>query len=269
MRLMKILLIVMLIVVTALYGWTTITETMSGKDVAPVISCSSDVLEISVADDESVLLTGITAKDQQDGDLTGKIQISGISKLLSDHTAKVSYVVFDRDHNLTTFTRKIRYTDYVSPHFSVQEPLIYYRSEAVGLLDRIRVDDCIDGEITDSVRVSGLNATSEAEVYTVDLQVTNSMGDTARLTLPVIQLEGIAIRPEVKLSSYLVYLSQGSPFNANNYLVYVDTPDGVGDKDEVRISGKVDTSTPGTYMVHYTYPFGTTAGTSVLTVVVE
>lgn len=268
MRIVKVLLIIALVAVTALYGWTAVSENLGGEDVAPVISCPDEVLEVSVKDDRSALFAGMTARDQQDGDLTGKILFSGMSKLLSDNKAKVDFVVFDSDHNLAKATRQIRYTDYTSPRFSITEPLIYYRNEAVGLLDRIRVEDCIDGDITESVRVSSLSATSDAEVYTVNLQVTNSMGDTVRLTLPVIQLEGIAIRPEVKLSDYLVYVNQGSAFNARSYLVYVSTPDGIGDKDEVQITGTVDTSKPGTYMVHYTYPFGTTSGTSVLTVVV-
>lgn len=269
MRLVKILLILILVVVTALYGVTTFSEQYSGKTVAPVISCSSDVLEISVADEESVLLSGITATDKQDGALTGKIQISGISKMLSDNKAKVTYLVFDSDHNMASFTRYIRYKDYTSPRFSIEEPLIYYKSESIALLDRISVEDCIDGDITDSVRVSSLSATSDAETYQVTVQVTNSMGDTARLELPVIQLEGFSIRPEVKLTSYLVYLSTGASFDAESYLVYVGTPDGRGDKDDVQITGSVDTSTPGTYMVRYTYPYGTTSGTSILTVVVE
>ena len=269
MRIVKILLITALVVVTALYAWTAVSDNMGGKNVAPVISCPEEVLELSVKDGQDALFTGMTARDEQDGDLTGKILLSGMSKLLSDHKAKASFVVFDSDHNLATFTRQIRYTDYVSPRFSIQEPLIYYRNESVALLDRIRVEDCIDGDITETVRVGALTATSEPEVYTVDLQVTNSMGDTVRLTLPVVQLEGIAIRPEVRLSENLVYLDQGSSFNPKSYLAYVRTPDGIGETDEVQITGSVDTATPGTYMIHYTYPFGTTSGTSVLTVVVE
>lgn len=269
MRFMKIALIVALVVVTGLYGWTVMVEHTSQKLDPPTISCGEGVLEVSVSDDESVLLTGMTASDRQDGDLTGKILITGISKLLSGNTAKVSYAVFDTDSNMASFTRQIHYRDYTSPRFSITEPLIYNRNEAIALLDRIRVDDCIDGEITESVRVSTMEGTSEPEIYTVDLQVTNSMGDTVYLTLPIIQREGIAIRPEVKLSNYLVYLSQGSSFNARDYLVYVATPDGVGNKSDVQITGTVDTATPGTYMVTYTYPFETTSGTSVLTVVVE
>lgn len=269
MRLLKILLVVILVIVTALYGVTAFSEQFSGKTVPPSITCSADVLEISVKDDESALLSGMTASDKQDGDLTGKIQISGVSKMLSDNKAKVSYVVFDSDHNLANCTRYVRYTDYESPRFSIEEPLIYYKSESIALLDRIRVEDCIDGDITNSVRVSSLTATSEAETYQVTVQVTNSMGDTVSQVLPVIQLEGISIRPEVKLSAYLVYLDQGSAFNASDYLVYVSTPDGHGDKSDVQITGSVDTFTPGTYTVRYTYPYGTTSGTSILTVVVE
>ena len=269
MRTVKILLIVVLVAVTALYAWTAFSESVGGKSVAPVITCPEEVLEISVKDGERALFDGMSARDAQDGDLTGKLQLSGVSKMLSDHRIKASFVVFDSDHNLVSHTRMIRYTDYTAPRFSVEEPLIYNRSEAISLLDRIRATDCIQGDITELVRTSDLTATSEPEVYTVDLQVTNSVGDTARLTLPVIRLEGIAIRPEVKLSQYLVYLERGSAFRAKDYLVYVSTPEGIGDKEEVQISGSVDTSTPGTYMVHYTYPLDTTSGTSVLTVVVE
>lgn len=269
MRTVKILLIFTLAVVSVLYGLTVFTEKTSGKNIPPTISCDSDTLEISVYDSEQVLYTGVTASDKQDGDLTGAIRISGVSKLFNADTAKVTYLVFDSDHNMASLTRKIRYTDYRAPRFSVNEPLIYYKSESIALLDRISVTDVIDGDITDSVRVSSMSATSDAETYTVTLQVTNSMGDTARLTLPVIQLDGVSIRPEVKLTTYLIYLSQGSSFEARSYLSNVETPDGRGDNASVQISGSVDTNTPGTYMVRYTYPYNGTSGSSILTVVVE
>lgn len=269
MRYVKILLILTLVIVTALYTMTTVSNQLSSKSSAPVIRCSSETLEISVTDDESVLLSGITASDDQDGDLTAKVRISGISKLIEDHTAKITYVVFDSDHNMASYTRYIRYTDYRSPRFSITEPLIYYQSESMTLLDRICVTDVIDGDITDSVRVSTLIATADPEIYSVALQVTNSMGDTVRLELPVIQITGFALRPEVYLSEYLVYLPQGSSFSADEYLLYVTTPEGTGSRDNVRISGTVDTSTPGTYFVQYTYPYESTAGSSVLAVVVE
>lgn len=268
MRFIKIMLIFLLIVVSALYVSTTASRRISGDDVAPVIQCDTDLLDISVGDDESVLLSGITARDEQDGDLTGQILISGISKMVND-TCKVTYLVFDSDQNMASYTRQIHYTDYTSPRFSLSEPLIYNRSEDIVLLDRLSATDAIDGDITESIRVSSMHSTPDDEVYTVVVQVTNSMGDTVKLTLPVIQRYGSAVRPEVVLRSYLEYLPQGSSFSASSYLNYVTTPEGRGDRNDVEISGTVDTSTPGTYMIYYNYAYGTTPGCSILTVVVE
>ena len=269
MRTVKILLIIVLLAVSVLYGITIVSEKFTGAHVPPTLKCDTDTLEVSVHDDVSTYLTGVTASDQQDGDLTGNIYISGVSKLISAGTAKVTYLVFDSDHNMASLTRFLHYTDYRSPRFSIKEPLVYGQNESIALLDRIQATDVIDGDITDSIRVSMLSAAADAETYTVTLQVTNSMGDTTRIDLPVIQYAGTSDRPTVKLSAYLIYLSQGSSFNAHDYLTAVEIPDGMGKKTDVQITGSVDTETPGTYTVRYTYPYNGTSGSSVLTVVVE
>lgn len=269
MRIVKILLIVVLILVGGLYGYTTVSDRMEGRDVPPVIRCEEEMLVISVSTTNEELLSKVTAWDEQDGDLTASVQVVGISKLLTEDTAKITYVVFDSDHNVGTLTRYLQFTDYEPAKFSLSEGLIYYRNESIALLDRLSATDVIDGDITSMVRVSALTATSQAEVYRVDVQVTNSMGDTSRLTLPVIQLDGLSIRPKVVLKEYLIYIPQGASFDARSYLSRVEIPDGLGRNADVTITGLVDTSTPGTYMVSYTYPYELTSGTSILTVVVE
>lgn len=269
MKTIKLILIVMLVIVSGLYGYTILSRTLQGSDVPPVLESDREFLEISVQDDPAVLLTGVTASDEQDGDLTEDIQVAGISKLINDNTAKVTYMVFDSDHNMTTLVRPVRYLDYTSPRFQITEPLIYYRSESIALLDRLSATDVIDGDITDSIRASSMNPTSDPEIYLVVCQVTNSMGDTIFQELPVIRLDGIALRPEVQLREYLVYLEVGSDFDARAFLTGVNTPDGPGDISDVVLSGSVDTSTPGTYMVRYTYNLQTISGSSILTVVVE
>lgn len=274
MRLLKILTIFILVLVTALYGITAVTRSLRDKTDSPTISCAGDVLELSVTDDESVLMEGVTASDKQDGDLTHEIMVSGISKFLDIGTSTATYLVFDSDHNVGSLTRTIRYTDYESPRFTITEPLIYKSSEDIVLLDRISVVDCIDGDITGNVRVSSLDASTVDEVYTTRVQVTNSMGDSAELTLPIVWLTGNSDRPDIVLTDYLVYVSQGSSFNANSYLSYVSTPDGTGSRSDVRIENNVDTSEPGVYYVYYTYSHKVSEGSSlkgisVLTVVVE
>lgn len=269
MRIFKIFLAVLLAVVCVLYGYTVISNTQSGSNIPPVLKSDRQILDISVHDGHAALLTGITASDAQDGDLTGMVQISGISKLVNDNTAKVTYLVFDSDHNLATLTRSVRYTDYIAPRFSISKPLLYYRNESIQLLDRIVATDVLDGDITSSIRVSALNATSDPETFQVTCQVTNSMGDTVFLTLPVIQMDGISIRPEIRLSSYLIYLEKGAKFNPRSYLSSVVTPDGQGSVTNVIIGSTVDTATPGTYYVRYTYPYEGLSAVSILTVVVE
>ena len=269
MKLIKILLLAALLVTGSLYGVTWVGEHLTGRLDAPELNCPDTVLEISVHDEESALLAGLTAKDAQDGDLTDRILVQGLSHLLTNNTAKASYVVFDSHGNMASASRTIRYTDYTKPAFYLDEPLSYSENDSIELLDRIRAMDVIDGNITGSIRVSTLNGTAEPEVSTVSLQVTNSMGDTSRVTLPVVIFTGRMARPVVKLSEYLIYLEKDSDFNPRDYLVSVRAPSGFGDLADVQITDTVDTSTSGTYMVYYRYPYSITSGLSVLAVVVE
>lgn len=269
MRLLKILLIILLVLVALAFGVTEVSSRVSGTDDAPVISCDSDTLEISVNADRQVLLEGVTASDAQDGDLTPAIRISGISKFIDEATTNITYLVFDSDHNVGSLTRTIHYTDYVPPRLSITEPLVYSSSESITLLDRLLVEDCIDGDITDSLRVSTPVSASESAIYSVDVRVTNSMDDTLQLTLPLVRYPDNAQRPEVSLTDYLIYLEQGSSFSSRDYVAYVRTPDSIISKTEVRVSGGVDTSVPGIYTVRYSYVHNGLEGIAILTVVVE
>ena len=269
MKLLKITLILLLITVVVLYGATIVSQRLSGRDQGPDISCPEGILEVSVRDPEAVLLADVTAFDKQDGDLTSRIQILSLSKLVSTNTAKVTYLVFDSHGNMDTLVRQICYTDYSRPLFSIKRPLFYAQNEAIGLLDRLQVMDAIDGDITQSVRVSALSATSDSEVYTVSLQVTNSMGDTTRLTVPVILQDRTTHRPDIRLSTYLTYIHTGDSFNAQSYLTSLSTMEGAVDISNVQITSSVDTSTAGTYYVYYRYPYNGTMGLAILTVVVQ
>lgn len=268
MKITKLILIILTAVLAVCCAVNALSDHFSGKNQGPTLECP-EVLELSVSDPESALLEGVTAKDRQDGDLSDRILIQGVSKFIETNTARVSYLVFDSDGNMATASATVRYTDYVSPRFAITAPLSYSTNESIALLDRIRVTDCIDGNITGNVRVSSPVATGDSEIYTVDLQVTNSMGDTVYLTLPLIRQNTTAATPVVYLSTYLVYLEEGSTFNAKDYLLSVTTAGGRGDKSQVEITGQVDVNTPGVYYVYYRYAHESLVGTAVLTVVVE
>lgn len=268
MRSVKVILITLFVLVAVLFGVTSVRSILSGEAVPPEVRCDSDLIEVSVMDEEAALLAGVTASDAQDGDLTDKVRIQGVSKLITDNTAKITYIVFDSHGNSATASRMLRYTDYSKPRFTIDAPLVFSENESIKVLDRISAEDVLDGDLNASVRISALEATSDPEIQSVTVQVSNSMGDTSRLELPVIIHTGLVVRPDVELSEYLIYLDEGDTFDAGKYLVAVDTPIGPGNKADVQITGRVDTATAGTYYVYYRYPYGVSTGIAVLTVVV-
>lgn len=269
MRTVKQLLIILLVVLTAGHIVTAIYQGSSDRKIGPTISCPEGTLEISASDPESKLLEGVTATDEQDGDLTGQIILGGISKLISEDTAKVTLLVFDSDDNMGTYTRYFRYTDYHRPRFSVDQPLVYSTTEEVSILDRVSATDVVDGDLSEAIRVSTLDASSNSERFYISVQVTNSLGDTAWQRLPVLLLESDPMRPTVTLNSYLTYLEVGSEFDPNTLLASVSDPAGGEDLSKVRIESNVDTSAAGTYEVIYTYHSNGSEGTAIATVVVQ
>ncbi len=249
-----------------IYLYTAVDRT------APVIRFDSDILLTSVEGAEDQLLAGVRASDDRDGDLTGEILVSGVSRLISSNTASVTYLVFDRAGNMASASRLVEYTDYKKPSFEILKPLIYSLGEPVTLRDHLVATDVIDGDLTKEIRIISMDISFNVEgVYSLTLQVTNSVGDTARLTLPLVIRSASSLVPTVELSRYLVYLKTGESFQADRYLRSVICP-GVQSVplSDVQIDGLVDPDTPGTYRVSYNYtsPSGW-LGTAILTVVVE
>ena len=269
MRALRHTILVLLTVLSVAYIATRIHLGSSTHQDPPVISCPEGVLEVSASDDESVLLSGVTASDNQDGDLTDQIIIGGISKLISKDTAKVTLMVFDSDDNMGTLVRYIRYIDYHRPQFSILEPLAFSSTSEVSLLKRLKATDVVDGDISSRIRVSTLASTANSEVYHITIQVTNSMGDTSWLQLPVLVQDTNPLRPVIQLSDYLVYQNVGSTFDADAYVASLTVAGLVEDHSQVSIQSDVDTETPGTYQVMYTYSSGGITGTAILTVVVQ
>lgn len=269
MRALRHTILILLAVLSAAYIATRVYQGASTRHDPPVISCPSGVLEVSAGDDESVLLEGVTASDPQDGDLTDHIIIGGISKLISKDTAKVTFLVFDSNNNMGSFVRYIRYTDYHRPVFAVTEPLVFSSTSEVSLLKRLSAQDVVDGDISDRIRVSTLATTDNSEVYNISIQVTNSVGDTAMLQLPVLVQPTNPLRPVIDLTSYLLYLEVGSSFEPSAYVAGLNVAGVAEDISKVTISSDVDTSQAGTYRVQYTYSSSGVTGTAILTVVVQ
>ena len=215
MRAIRWILCALLAVTAVLYTATGVMEHFSGTDEGPVIECGEEIIEVSAHASEAELLAGVTARDAQDGDLTDRIIVGGVSKLIGTDLAKVTCLVFDSDDNMATLTRQVRYTDYRRPTFQLTEPLEFTSTKEARLLSRVRVTDAVDGDISDKTQVSTLWATGHDQVYSATITVTNSMGDFADVEVPVI----IRDTPSaIRLRQQIVYVAVGADFDPMGYV---------------------------------------------------
>ena len=245
------------------------------KDVVPPeIRMDADVITVSAADGDEALLRGVTATDNRDGDITGAVLVDGVSQLTGPNAARVRYIVFDAAENAATASRTVVYSDYEAPRVFILQPLIYNVGDTIALRGRVIARDCLEGNITDRIRISSKDLSNRAAgVYHLTIWVMNKLGDVSTVTVPVIVREDDPAVPVVELKSYLTYLTRGEEFDPKAYFQsYYDSADSRARNyyDHLEVSGEVDTDTPGTYEVVYsaTNSDGLT-GQAILTVVVE
>lgn len=243
----------------------------------PEISMEEEILKLSVSDPENKLLQGVSVRDDRDGDVTHLLVVEKISELTADHTATVTYAAFDLAGNVSKASRTILYTDYTSPVFGLKSPLVFTVGTNVNVLNQVTATDMLDGDISRNLKANlvgestGLNTEG---THQVNFRVTNSMGETARITLPVDVLPANTYRGTIQLTDNMIYLKKGDRFRAEDYFesITVGVTKFTPEDDvelELTVTDDVDTSVPGVYSAAYTAQFNTTQAFTRLIVVVE
>lgn len=241
------------------YGYRA-ADRLATDTAAPEISMDGQLLQVSVLDPKSALLQGVTAQDKRDGDVTSSLVVEEVALMDSSGAANVTYAAFDRAGNVTKAERVIQYTDYESPRFSLSAPLAFPQNTGFDVLDYIGAEDMLDGNITHRIRATALDtsAITALGVHDVEFRVSNSLGETVELVLPVeVYLSG-SFDAKLTLTDYLVYLPVGASFNAQSYVdaytLGTETTSlraGMPENFSLRTTGVVDTATPGVYSVDY------------------
>ena len=243
--------IVVFILMIVLYCGVMLHDLFFVDRTAPVIWCSTPDIVVSVKDPQSALLEGVVAEDDRDGDITKQVMIKGVSQLITDNTAQVTYIVFDSADNMATLTRIVRYADYEKPRFSLQQALNYTLEDEFRILDKLTAEDVLDGDISGSICVISQNIMKEPGTYHVTVQATNSLGDTTTIPLKLVVREA-GTSELIKLSANLLYLEKGTPFRPESYIASVSAPNGTAvSTEEVNIDNPVDPFNEGTYHVRY------------------
>lgn len=251
----------------------SVIEKMTTDTTMPTITIDSDVIELSVKDKEEMLLKGVTAYDAKDGDITDWVMVESVSKFSEPGVCTVTYAVADSDKHVVKQTRTLKYTDYTKPEFYMKRALVYGVDEALDIRAAVGARDCIDGDISERVAIVTTDyIRNTAGVFTVSLQVANSMGDTIYLDVTVHVEGNETMAPEIQLKKSLIYVKKGETPVFEDYIGDITVNGVLMNKNDVQllISTNFDSDEEGTYNVHY---YITTAegyeGHSILTVVVE
>ncbi|EUJ30529.1 immunoglobulin-like domain-containing protein [Listeria cornellensis] len=160
----------------------TITVTVLTND-APILTTSDVYLKVG---DTFEPLTGITASDLEDGNVTSKIKVmSNTVDMTQAGTYSVTYSVTDSDNNTTTIKRHVyvRTNDKPEIHASDQTFKAGYAYDA---MQGVSASDTEDGDVTSKVKVTANDVdASKAGTYHVTYSVTDSDGNTTEQTVTI------------------------------------------------------------------------------------
>lgn len=183
---------------------------------APEITVKDEEISYTEGESYDVLLEGVTAKDNRDGDLTDEVFVDKILQTGED-TAVVYYGVMDKNHNVGTGRRTIE----------------YHPSTDGNAND---ADDTETDETTDSQE--------EGRATAADTQSEQQEDE---------ELQPDGVRPALALTASETTIPAGTAFDPMS--VVKDAVDDVDTRDSLyqRISanGTYDTNVPGTYTIQY------------------
>ena len=153
MKFVRTIVIILFILAAAAFGISKAVELKNRDTSIPEITSDREVLEIPCDYTEEQLMEGLTACDAKDGDLTAEIVAGNFSRFLSPGLCDLTYVVFDSSNQPGSLTRRVRFTDYHSPDFTLTDPLVFEESEGsyTTVMDQIGASDMLEGDLSDWV----------------------------------------------------------------------------------------------------------------------
>ena len=284
MKKLRIVILIFFVAVASVFAYTLVKRRLTTDYTAPVITAEENSIVVSIAATDADLLKGMKATDNIDGDVTNTLVVVSKSKFISKGVQQVHYAAFDSNKNVGTMTREVTYVDYVSPRFHLTAPL-RYASGTTGndFLEHITAEDCLDGNITQQIKISTGNTTAESVASTIqqiNVQVTNSGGDTSVLELTVSMEDYLLFSEQAPaLKEYIAYIPKGGVIDLDSYVVGIWSAGTVRSFSDSKYTAEnvfvelnpLDCNTPGIYKVVYRLrdAAGEALGAAELLVIVE
>ena len=230
-----------------------VTRTVVVQDTgAPVITLLGDA-SITLEAGDDFTDAGATATDAVDGNqtLTANIVVTGSVNTNAVGTYILTYNVSDESGNAAiAVIRTIEVVD-------TGAPVLTLLGDAAMTLEvgDIFTDlgataaDTVDGDLSDSVVVTGVADTSAVGTYTLTYNVSDDSGNAATAVTRVVAVQDTGIPVINLLGDASMTLEVGDTFTDAGAIA-IDAVDG-GLSDDIVVTGLVDTSVIGSYMLSY------------------
>ena len=158
LRKTRIFVVIFFIISVLLFGGYTLIRAVTVDRTLPIIEMDSDEVTISVKGGDTAILEGIKASDEKDGDITGNLFVESKSTFIEKGIFKATIAVADSDNHVTKVERKVTYSDYRSPQFTLTEPLKFLTTrenrDDLNIAESLRANDVVDGDISNKIKIS-------------------------------------------------------------------------------------------------------------------
>ena len=203
-------------------------------------------------------MTGVSATDKEDGDITSKVTVDGSVNASKPGTYELTYTVSDsKGHTVTakqtvTVKQKVEIKN-EAPELTVPFTSTLRVGEKFDPMAGVSATDKEDGNLTNKVKYKGNVDTSKPGKYIVEYWVVDSKGVNATATQSVIVKENEEtpdMEPKLTVPTGAT-INVGDKFDPMAGVKAIDNEDG-DITDKVTVDGSVDASKPGTYELTYT-----------------
>ena len=227
----------------------------------PIINASDKTIELGSKFNP---LDGVSASDEEDGDLTSKIKVVE-NKVDVNSIGKYSVSFEITDSGGKSITKSINVTvEAKSESKSNKSPIIYAEDITVALGSKydpyamVSASDPEDGNITNKIKVvyNYVNVNKEG-TYKVGYKVTDSSGNSASCVIKVKVKNMNAQKKKEKTNNVPViycndiFIALNSKFNPLGWVAVTDKEDGDITNKVMAIYNNVNTSIEGNYHVTY------------------
>ncbi|WP_397221691.1 immunoglobulin-like domain-containing protein [Peribacillus simplex] len=225
---------------------TSIPITVTVKDnIKPVILGASDKTVFINSNFDSKL--GVTANDNSDGNLTSNLKISGTVNTKVKGVYTLTYTVSDISGNITVISRKIMVVDNVKPVITGAINKTINQNDAFNPKTGVTSKDNVDGNLTNSIKISGMVNTKEKGTYTLKYTVSDSSRNVTTVTRKITVTDNI--KPVITGAANKT-INIGSAFNPRTGVKAKDNVDG-DLTSSIKVIGTVNTKKKGTYSLTY------------------